>query len=80
MLAGDFKSLRHEHHLKQVENGTIMIDLFNFEVPYGKIGQFFNTIYLKRYMKKLLLQRNNHLKQAIENNTWKKYLTETVPV
>ena len=78
MITGDFKSLRHEHHFKQVENGTIMIDLFYFEVPLGMIGQFFNNIYLKGYMKKLLQQRNDHLKHALENNTWKKYLQETV--
>ena len=78
MITGDFKSLRHEHHFKQVENGTIMIDLFYFEVSFGMIGQFFNNIYLKGYMKKLLQQRNDHLKHALENNTWKKYLQETV--
>lgn len=78
MITGDFKSLRHEHHFKQVENGTIMIDLFYFEVPFGIIGRFFNTVYFNEYMKKLLQQRNDYLKQALENNTWKKYIPEKV--
>src|SRR2546426_8911877 len=33
---GDFKSLRHEHFFKPTDNGTIVIDLFHFEIPYGK--------------------------------------------
>ncbi|MCY7421997.1 MAG: SRPBCC family protein [Chitinophagaceae bacterium] len=80
MVSGDFKSLRHEHHFKQVSNGTIMIDLFYFEVPLGIVGQFFNFIYLKEYMEKLLAKRNEHLKQAAETNAWKKYLPEPVPL
>jgi ligand-binding SRPBCC domain-containing protein len=31
MQQGDFKSFRHEHHFKPMENGTIMIDLLEFE-------------------------------------------------
>lgn len=78
MVSGDFKSLRHEHHFKQVDNGTIMIDLFYFEVPFGKMGLFFNTIFLKGYMKKLLQKRNELLKQALESNTWKKFVPQAV--
>ncbi len=76
MVSGDFKSLRHEHHFKQVLNGTIMIDLFYFEVPFGMIGRCFNVIFLEGYMKKLLIKRNEHLRQSAENHTWKKYLPE----
>ena len=34
MLKGDFKSFQHQHHFKAAENGTIMIDLIDFESPY----------------------------------------------
>jgi len=51
MLHGDFKSFSHEHHFKQIENGTIMIDLVRFESPYGVLGEWFNQLYLTGYMK-----------------------------
>ena len=31
MIKGDFKSFRHEHYFKAAENGTIVIDILNFE-------------------------------------------------
>ena len=78
MVSGDFKSLQHEHHFKQVLNGTIMIDLFYFEVPFGMIGRCFNFVFLENYMRRLLTKRNEHLKQAAETHTWKKYLPEHI--
>ena len=53
MQKGDFKSLKHEHHFKKIDNGTIMIDILNFESPYGIIGKWFNKIYLKNLLQKL---------------------------
>ena len=71
---GDFKSMRHEHHFKPCDNGTIMIDLFTFEIPYGRAGKWFNTIYLTKYMKRLLEQRNQTIKEFAESDKWKKLL------
>jgi ligand-binding SRPBCC domain-containing protein len=71
---GDFKMMKHEHHFKPCENGTIMIDLFHFEIPYGSIGKMFSRVYLTRYMKKLLEHRNNIIKEFAETEKWKKLL------
>jgi ligand-binding SRPBCC domain-containing protein len=71
---GSFKEMKHEHHFKPCENGTIMIDLFRFESPYGTIGKWFNSFYLTRYLKKLLQQRNKTIKEYAESNKWKKLL------
>lgn len=71
---GSFKLMKHEHHFKACENGTIMIDLFYFESPYGAIGKWFNSLYLTKYLKKLLLKRNNFIKEYAESNKWKKLL------
>jgi ligand-binding SRPBCC domain-containing protein len=73
-LEGDFKVLKHEHHFKPCENGTIMIDLFYFESPYGSFGKFFNRAYLVRYMRRLLEQRNKVIKEYAESEKWKKIL------
>ena len=74
-VKGAFKSYRHEHHFRQIENGTIMIDQFFYEVPYGGIGKVVNRIYLQRYLERLFEHRNNAIKQAAETDRWKNYLT-----
>jgi ligand-binding SRPBCC domain-containing protein len=71
---GSFKILKHEHHFKSCENGTIMIDLFHFESPYGTIGKLLNSFYLTRYLKHLLQQRNKTIKEYAESNKWKRLL------
>jgi ligand-binding SRPBCC domain-containing protein len=74
MKKGDFKSMKHEHHFKQIENGTLMIDIVHFESPYGGLGRMFNTIYLTRYMQKLIEQRNLAIKDYAESNKWQNIL------
>jgi ligand-binding SRPBCC domain-containing protein len=71
MVNGDFKNMKHEHHFKQIENGTLMIDLFHFESPYGNLGTVANKLFLTRYLKKLLSQRNSVIKEYAESEKWK---------
>lgn len=73
-LQGDFKMMKHEHHYKPCDNGTIMIDLFYFESPYGILGQWLNGLYLNKYMKRLLEQRNKTIKEFAESGRWKQLL------
>jgi ligand-binding SRPBCC domain-containing protein len=74
MIKGDFKNFHHEHHFKAIENGTIMIDLLNFESPFGIIGKLVNHFYLKNYIETLLLKRNEVIKQYAEGGRWKAIL------
>ncbi|HEY4108021.1 SRPBCC family protein [Puia sp.] len=71
MVSGDFKSLRHEHHFKRIDNGTLLIDLFHFETPYGGLGKLVNQVFLTRYMKNLLETRNGMIKDYAETEKWK---------
>ena len=71
MVNGDFKMLRHEHHFKHIENGTLLIDLFHFESPYGGLGRLFNGLFLTRYMQRLLEMRNQQIKEYAESDKWK---------
>ncbi len=75
MIEGDLRSMRHEHHFKQVENGTIMIDLFYFETPYGMIGKILNRVYLTRYLRRLLEQRNQFIKEYAESTKGQQLLS-----
>ncbi|MBY0534798.1 MAG: SRPBCC family protein [Chitinophagaceae bacterium] len=68
MTKGDFKSIKHQHFFKSIENGTLMIDLFEFKTPYGVVGSLFNQLYLTNYLKRLLELRNKQLKEAAERH------------
>jgi ligand-binding SRPBCC domain-containing protein len=70
MIKGDFKSFQHEHHFKAAANGTIMIDLLNFETPYGIFGKTANTFFLRSYMEKFLRKRNEVIKEYAESQKW----------
>ena len=74
MAEGDFKSYAHEHHFKQVENGTIMIDIVHFEAPYRGLGKLFSKLYLTSYMRKLIEMRNKAIRDYAESDKWKNFI------
>lgn len=74
-ITGDFGMMKHEHFFKPCDNGTIMIDIFRFESPYKILGKVINKIYLTRYMKVLLEERNKALKEVAEGGRWKNYIS-----
>ena len=74
MVEGDFVSFRHQHHFKQIDNGIFMIDIVDFESPYGKIGTLLNSIYLTKYLRTLLESRNEFIRNFAESNKWKDLL------
>lgn len=71
---GAFKMMKHEHHFKACDNGTILIDLFHFETKYGFLGRWINSLYLVKYLKRLLEHRNNMIKEFAESGKWQKLL------
>lgn len=74
MMEGDFQQMRHEHEFKAMNGGTLMIDRFHFEAPFGMIGKLVSFLFLKHYMTKLLKQRNNTIREIAESTRIKQYL------
>ena len=74
-VQGPFQMMKHEHYFKPIENGTIMIDQFWFEIPRGMLGRLINRLYLEKYMVRLLNERNEIIKKVAEGNQWKQYLS-----
>ncbi len=70
MDKGDLKSMKHEHHFKQIENGTLLIDIFQYETKQGFIGALIDKFYLKRYFQQLLERRNRVIRQYAESDKW----------
>jgi ligand-binding SRPBCC domain-containing protein len=74
MTDGDFRSLKHDHHFKAIDNGTLMIDYMHYELPYGIIGRVADRVYLNKYLVRLLETRNDALRKVAESEGWKQYL------
>lgn len=74
MVKGDFKSFEHQHFFKATDNGTIVIDIINYETPYGWIGGLVNKFYLTGYLEKLINHRNDVIKQYGESDKWRALL------
>lgn len=66
MVKGAFKSMKHQHIFEEKEGKTLMIDIFEFESPFGILGKIFNQIFLKNYLKRFLLERNKMIKKITE--------------
>lgn len=66
MVKGAFKAFRHEHYFYAIGNQTLMKDVFMFDAPLGFLGLAADFLFLKNYMRKLLEQRNEVIKQTAE--------------
>ena len=75
MLKGAFKSMRHIHRFIKDGSNTKMIDEFEFESPLGVLGKLVNWLFLKKYMTKFLIVRNNEIKRIAEGNAWNQLLS-----
>ena len=74
MVEGAFRMMRHEHHFEPDGEGTVMMDRFEFTSPFGWIGRSFDRLFLERYMRRLLEQRNAGIKRIAESEEWRTYL------
>ena len=74
MTAGPFKSMEHSHSFNTENGKTIMSDVFVYDVPYGIIGKLFDKMVLKKYMIRLLSDRNAMIKEIAESGGLKKFI------
>lgn len=75
MTRGVFRFMNHDHHFRRrLPNRTEMIDLFRFAAPLGALGTLAEILFLRRYMRKLLRERNEVLRKIAESGEWRKYL------
>jgi ligand-binding SRPBCC domain-containing protein len=67
MIKGPFKLLEHRHIFEQTPDGTVMTDLFDFQLPLGKLGMTADKLFLQKYMRKLLVKRKESIKNTAEH-------------
>lgn len=69
MIQGCFKSFRHEHTFVEKNGKTAMIDFIEYETPFGIFGRVFDSLFLKKYLTKILTERNTFIKQTAEHES-----------
>ena len=77
MVSGAFRRFDHDHYFyARGENRTEVVDVFDFDAPFGLIGQVANRLFLSRYMTRLLERRNQVVRHAAESELWRSILPE----
>src|SRR5690606_23982501 len=66
MVSGAFSRFWHEHRFEERDGGTLMTDVFDYTSPLGPLGRLADVLFLRRYMERLLVGRNEHIKQLAE--------------
>ena len=77
MLRGAFARMRHDHDFSEdtlAPGTTLMIDRFDFAAPLGPLGRLAEVLFLTRYLRRFLENRNALLKAWAESDEWKRHL------
>lgn len=78
MVSGAFRRMRHDHYFTAIpDNGTLMKDVFNYDVPLSVVGRIVDKLVLKRYLRSFLIVRNDLIKDAAETDAWKNFLPQS---
>lgn len=75
MVRGIFRSMTHDHYFRQLAAGqTEMRDVFTFAAPLPPLGLIAEAMFLDRYMRRLLRERNEVIRQVAESDEWRRYI------
>jgi ligand-binding SRPBCC domain-containing protein len=76
LVRGAFRRFDHDHFFSQHGDFTLMRDVFDYESPFGFLGRTADRLFLKRYVKRLLVTRNAVIKAAAETDEWRRYIPQ----
>ncbi len=65
---GPFRSWRHVHTFEDDGEGTSMADHIEYELRFGFLGTWVDRLVLRRYMTRLIAQRNTFIESAAESS------------
>ena len=73
---GAFKFIIHDHFFEANGDMVIMKDIFNFQSPLGFLGNIADKLVLADYLTKLLIKRNDIIKEFAETKKWELVLND----
>lgn len=65
-LKGPFKTWIHEHKFEPAENGVIMTDRIEYELPFGPAGKIADKLAVRNLIEKQFAYRQNTTKKLLE--------------
>lgn len=68
-LSGPFGSFLHEHFFEPHPRGTLMRDTVTFRSPLGPIGRVVDRLFMREYMRRLIVERNETLAAEVEGRS-----------
>lgn len=72
---GIFKRFRHMHTFCEANGVTTMTDEFDYTSPLGIIGKAADTVFVKKYLTRLLEKRNQTIREFAESEKWREVLS-----
>jgi ligand-binding SRPBCC domain-containing protein len=68
-MRGPFAAFRHEHRFdgEPAAGATVMVDLVEFQAPFGQLGRLAEILVLRWYLRRLIESRNAFIKQRAED-------------
>ncbi len=76
LIRGAFRRFDHDHFFSQRGELTLMRDVFDYQSPLGILGRIADLLFLSRYMKQLLITRNELIKVVAETDQWRHYIQQ----
>lgn len=70
-LKGIFTFFKHDHYFEKKDDIVMMTDIFDYSSPFGILGKIVDRLFLEKYMTRLLVDRNNVIKDFAESDKWK---------
>ncbi len=77
MVEGAFGRFDHDHFFEQRSELTLMKDTFDYDSPLGILGKIADALFLEKYMREMLTERNQIIKTIAESEDWRKFLNGT---
>lgn len=68
MIRGRFKRFEHDHYFVELDDQTFMRDVIEFASPLGIIGRLVDVAFLSRYLRQLIVRRNQVIREAAETH------------
>ena len=75
MVSGAFRRFDHDHFFEVHGTRVLMRDVFDFDAPLWVLGHLANALFLTRYMRRFLVQRNAVIQSVAESEQWRTYLS-----
>jgi ligand-binding SRPBCC domain-containing protein len=61
-LRGPYRYWRHRHEFRDVPGGTMVRDCVEYELPFGLLGEFVHSVFVKKQLDAIFDFRNQRMK------------------